>query len=237
MFVDMLAYQIHSSTSSLLRNSPKRTYAIAWTIARWTYSRQLHPFFRRYLFSSSVGAISPPPLPQYIDPIAIATRSVSTNTHSRESPARLHVLVFRFNFSGESRLKAACQLPPERHVTDSFVPFLVYSVETCFSLFSFPSSSLKYTLVHARENIYLRASKAIQAELKTIHFTADRGRYAGSIDVTRNCASNEKVPGFWRSFAIETSVSGWPGVSLLVSVNGRIARRLATGHAYFYTPV
>lgn len=65
-----------------------------------------------------------------------------------------------------------------------------------FPLFSFPSSSLKYILVHVRENIYLRASKAIQVELKTIHFTADRGRYAASIDVTRNCASNEKVPGF-----------------------------------------
>ena len=64
------------------------------------------------------------------------------------------------------------------------------------SLFCFPSSSLEYILVHARQNIYLRASKAIQVELKTIHFTADRGRYAASIDVTRNCASNEKVPSF-----------------------------------------
>lgn len=108
----------------------------------------------------------------------------------------MHVLVFRFNFSGESTLKAACQLPPERRVTDFFVPFPVYSVETFFPLFSFPSSSLKYILVDARENINLRASKAIQVELKTIHFTADRGRYAASIDVTRNCASNEKVPGF-----------------------------------------
>lgn len=85
----------------------------------------------------------PPPLPQYIDPIAIVTRSVSTNTHSCESPARVHVLVFRFNFSGESTLKAACQLPPERRVTDFFVPFPVYSVETFFpsSLFLLPVSN------------------------------------------------------------------------------------------------
>lgn len=150
--------------------------------------------------------------------------------HPRDTSIRVPrvVPVFKFNFSrgrGKAYWKrSVLQLPTaRRHVV--FPSFSRREPFTFFSLLSL--SSLK---IYRRER--MRARRRSECE-KTTRFALDRGRHAASIDVTRNCASNENGP--WLSTLVRYSgFREWAthGVSLSASVNREaVAQGLATGHA------